>query len=154
MNNKKLKNFRIFLLALPACALMCFGLVLFTQNSVFVSNDRQDNNFAENTSLVDTKPHAITAETNLNNNVELNTTEAVAGETVTATVTDQKYGYSVADVSFVDEEGKAIENLNQELVDNVIKFTMPATSVKLSVSYSTTATSDYNTPKNYEGQMT
>ena len=45
---------------------MCFGLVLFTQSVVPVSDDNQDNNAAQSNALV----NIIFAETNLNNNVE------------------------------------------------------------------------------------
>lgn len=129
---------------------MCFGLVLFTQSPVPVSDDNQDNNAAQSNALV----NSISAETNLNNNVELSNNEAVAGETITATVADPKYGYNISEVEFIDNQGEAVKNVEDQITGDVIKFIMLDKPVKIAVSYTTMATSEYNTPKNYEGKMT
>lgn len=154
MNFRKTKNLKLLLISLPLCALACSGLIFFNQNSVFTSNENQDKDLFESTTQAENGSHVILAKTNLDNNVELSTTEAVAGDIVTATVTDPKYGYNIAEASFIDDEEEVVENVNYEVAGDVVKFTMPNKPVKLCVSYSTVATSAYNTPQKYEGKMT
>lgn len=112
MNFRKTKILKLLLISLPLCALACSGLIFFNQNSVFTSNENQDKNLFESTTQAENSSHVILAETNLDNNVELSATEAVAGDIITATVTDPKYGYYIDGTSFTNEKDEAVENVN------------------------------------------